>query len=140
MQVVLYYSCVYFTKMSIVAFLFRLVGKTSHKTRTVLYCTAVFYTLLYAASVLMFSLECSPVSAVWSILLKLDPGTKCLDTTRIISVVGIFYAVGDVWLLVLPIPKICSLKLPWALKLGLLFVMSLGASACVGAIIKVVYL
>jgi hypothetical protein len=88
----------------------------------------------------MFSLECSPVPAVWSILIKLEPGTKCLDTTRIISVIGILYAAGDVWLLVLPIPKFCSLKLPWISKLGLLFIMSLGASACVGSVIKVVYL
>jgi hypothetical protein len=126
--------------MSIVAFLYRLVRETPTYLTTTLHATSAFYTLLYIASVLSYSFVCNPISANWSILIRIQPTTHCLDFNNIILIPAILYVVGDFWLLLLPLPTIWHLKLRRGSKYGVLFVLSLGILACVGAIMKVIYL
>jgi len=137
-EIITYYTAVFFTKLSIVAFLYRMIQQAFTPMRMLLHVTAVFYTVLYIISVLFYTLSCQPISAIWTIALRIQPTTHCWNIDRLITAVGWIYAAGDIWLLMLPMPQIWGLKVPLKNKLGIIFIMSFGLIACVGSVVKVV--
>jgi hypothetical protein len=126
--------------MSILFFIYRLFRGTSKSLGRLIAATGIFYTLLLIVSIFTYFFVCNPPEASWSISRRIQPDVKCLDFRSLILSLGIVYAIGDVWLLLLPLRRIWQLQLPVRSRAGLIFVLSLGSGACVGAILKCVFI
>jgi hypothetical protein len=135
--IVLYFFAVYFIKMSIVAFLYRLFGTISKSMKLLLVFTAVFYSLLLVSSVFAYVFSCFPVAASWEILVRFLPSTHCVNIYAMMVSLACVQLAGDCWLLILPIPLIWRLKLSLPRRIGFGCIMSIGAFACLGAFFKV---
>jgi hypothetical protein len=137
--VVIYYVAVYFTKISIVFFLARLFSPMNTLKKWLIYGTFAFYTVLVVVSILIFVFACRPISAGWDLAVRVQH-YQYLDLEAVVLSMGVTYAIGDVWLLVLPIHQVLQLKMSPRKKASVIIVFAFGAIACAGAVLKCAYI
>lgn len=133
--VLLYYVSIYFVRISIAAFHYRLVGGTSSRQRKIIKITGVILTLVFIAATLTYSFSCTPIAAIWDMDIRLS-SFKQLNISAIVLFYSICYTILDIWLLALPIHIVWSLQLPLETKVKVTCIFFLGGVACVGSIIK----
>ena len=130
---------IFIIRLSITAFLYRLMASASKIKRILLHLTVILLTLELVIQVFAFVFAYNPISAGWDMNVRLE-GYSHVNITLEVLILSIIYLVTDVWLLVLPLHTIWTLQLPLQTRIGVTWVFVFGGVACAGAIMKAVYI
>lgn len=130
---------IFVIRLSITAFLYRLMAAASKIKRILLHFTVVLLTLELIVQVFAFVFAYKPIAAGWDMRVRLA-GYSHLNITLEVFILSIIYLVTDVWLLILPLHTIWTLQLPLQTRIGVTWVFLFGGVACAGAIMKAVYI
>jgi hypothetical protein len=103
----------------------------------ILNMTMVVYLVFSILFTALYFFSCKPISAAWDLDVRVY-GYYYIDATALIQSVSGLYAVGDIWLLILPIWTVIHLKFNWQKKVGLVFVFAIGGIACAASVLKFV--
>ncbi|KAB8226401.1 hypothetical protein BDV33DRAFT_226894 [Aspergillus novoparasiticus] len=124
---------VWFVKTAILLFYLRLNPEKRFRQMTFAIMGFVaFYSLL---SILIFTLGCNPVQAMWDVTIK---DAKCVDQFAFVYANAAFNVFSDLVTLILPI-KICwSLQTSLRQRMLLMVVFGTGSFCCVVAILRIV--
>jgi hypothetical protein len=136
--VLLYFFAICFIRLSITAFLYRLVGVASPTKRLLLHLTVALLLMELIVQVCAYAFSCQPISAVWDMDVRLASFTA-INVPLEKFILGVIYFVTDVWLLLLPIQTIWALQMPLRARIGATCIFIFGAVACTGAIVKTTY-
>ncbi|KAL4890281.1 hypothetical protein BDV59DRAFT_204466 [Aspergillus ambiguus] len=125
---------VWFVKTAILVFYLRL--SPERKFRSLTYAIMVFVAAYSLLSILLFTIGCIPVRAMWDITLM--DQAKCIDQLSFVYANAAFNIFSDLATLILPI-KICwTLQASLRQRTLLLILFVMGSFACVVAIIRIV--
>lgn len=116
--------CFYFTSLSLVRIsvvLLCIRSITYPAFRRVAWGLLIYVAVLNIATFIMAVVVCTPVQKFWDLTLE---GT-CLPNTYQWSL-AVFNVAGDVFVVVLPLPILLTLKVSRRLKMGLFFLFSVG--------------
>lgn len=117
----IFYKCsINLTKASILLLYLRLFVQKPF--RLLCWILLGFVTAYGIATTLASTFQCNPIPRAWN---KALPG-KCLNTTIFWYTNAGFSILGDIIILVIPMPVIYSLKLRLNQKISLMFVFALG--------------
>jgi hypothetical protein len=128
-----------FTKLSIIAFYYRLAGPMDSRTYRILGPLVVWCISLTVTSMFLNIFGFSPVQAGWDLNLKLHKFTA-LPANRLWVALSALYTVTDVFILVIPLPMLWKLRMRTGKKIKLCFLFSLGAIACIAIAVRTIYL
>ncbi|KAF3933258.1 hypothetical protein ABW19_dt0207995 [Dactylella cylindrospora] len=123
-----------FTKLSIILFIRRLSSGTMWHVCNGFF---VFHVLFGVASSFALAFQCSPVSAAYDLVTKLEHRCDGLVMYYVITSIGV---ASDMAILFLPIPIVLKLQLPIYKKVAVLLLFGLGGLACVFAILRMINL
>ncbi|KAF3187116.1 hypothetical protein TWF788_002694 [Orbilia oligospora] len=136
--IILYYTCVYLTKLSILCLYLRLC-KRENKLRYLssgwllraLTClTLVFITLMFIPCVLVSICRCIPLSTVWSVRSDAKDG-GCINRIVFFLSTSVLHIFADIVIAILPIPLVLKIRGPLIYRISLLGVLMLGLLATI---------
>ena len=110
-------------KVSILCFYLRIFPQRYF--RRIVYATMIGNILYGAAFIFLSIFQCTPISGAWTRWRDSDQ-SECMDENALgwaSAAVNIFF---DATILILPLPKLLKLAMPWERKLRILFVFGLG--------------
>ena len=123
-------------RLSIFA-LYHRIFSTLPKFRRIVVISGCFATVAVLVLTLVYTFSCRPVVFLWD---KTIPNGKCLNGPNIlVAACGVDTATGF-WALILPIPVVQRLHTNTKRKMILLGLFTIGAFACITAIIRVPFL
>ncbi|OAL48415.1 hypothetical protein IQ07DRAFT_571085 [Pyrenochaeta sp. DS3sAY3a] len=130
---ILYVFIISMTKVSLLLLYLRLFPDRSVKLRTqVLLAFTVIYFLLFTFLTIF---QCSPVPHAWRFWDRERPG-KCINVNAMVwSMAGLNIAI-DIGVLVLPLPELRKLSLPFKKKIYLLLIFGIGFFITIVSIIR----
>ncbi|KAF3188865.1 hypothetical protein TWF225_003242 [Orbilia oligospora] len=146
--IILYYACVYLTKLSILCLYLRLCKRENKLRylssgwllRALTWLTLVFITLMFIPCVLVSICRCIPPSNVWSIRSDAkDVG--CINRIVFFLSTSVLHIFADIVIAILPIPLVLKIRGPLIYRISLLGVLMLGllaTIACVGRLVILV--
>lgn len=101
-------------------------------------CCVIAYTLAWAVSTWIVNLTvCTPIAFYYN---RTIPGGHCRNQVISGSISGGLSLLGDILVLVLPIPVILNLKINTRKKTGILGIFFLGVFVCVASVIRIIEL
>ncbi|KAI9733964.1 MAG: hypothetical protein M1834_002621 [Cirrosporium novae-zelandiae] len=106
--------------------------------RKLILSTFAFIGTMTLAFVLATVFQCNPIGAVYDTT-KYSNYT-CFNALSFWYTTAALTLVTDIWVVVMPIPTLLSLKIPRRNKAVLIILLSLGAFACIASIIRMVYI
>ena len=125
LETVAYLLSIGFAKISILLLCFR-VFRSNIRFRQTCYILFVVIAGYGVGSLLAVIFRCRPISAAWS---SPAQGTnRCLSLLKLQVVIGWFNIVTDVALMVLPMPILSGLNMPWQKKAGVVVVFGTGTA------------
>ena len=125
LETVAYLLSIGFAKISILLLCFR-VFRSNVGFRKTCYILFVVIAGYCVGSLLAVIFRCRPISAGWS---SPAQGTnRCLSLLKLQVVIGWFNIVTDVALMILPMPILWGLNMPWQKKAGVVVVFGTGAA------------
>jgi hypothetical protein len=128
-----------FTKLSIIAFYYRLAGPMDSRTYRILGPLVVWCISITITSMFLNIFGFSPVQAGWDLNFKLKPFTA-LPANKLWVGLSALYTVTDVFILAIPLPMLWKLRMQTGQKIKLCLLFSLGAVACIAIAIRTIYL
>lgn len=125
-------------KMSITCFNMRITGLTSKRW---MIAHRVFFAalLMYTLAIFFYSIfQCQPPLATYDAIAagKLADPPKCRSTSEVGTVLSIIHVIMDFCLLTVPIIVLWKIQMHWTTKLRLYFVFSIGATSCIGSVLR----
>ena len=125
LETISYLLSIPLAKLSVLVLCYRLFRSNPWFRRTcyVLFVIIASYGL---TSFLTALFRCSPVGAAWTSPIK--GNSRCLSIVRLQIAVGWINIVTDVALMILPMPVLWSLKMPWQKKAGVFVVFATGGA------------
>ncbi|KAG2416238.1 hypothetical protein HFD88_007431 [Aspergillus terreus] len=125
---------VWFVKTAILVFYLRL--SPEKRFRKLTYAIMIFVAVYSLLSILLFTIGCIPVRAMWDVTLM--DQAKCIDQLSFVYANAAFNIFSDLATLILPI-KICwTLQASMRQRVLLLVLFVMGSFACVVAIVRIV--
>lgn len=110
---------------------------TARGFRIAAYCV-IGYTLAWAVATWIVNLTvCAPIAYYYD---RTIPGGKCRNQAISGSINGGLSLLGDIFVLMLPIPSIWNLKINTRRKMGILGIFMLGVFVCIASTIRIVEL
>ncbi|KAG6999485.1 hypothetical protein G7Y79_00034g069080 [Physcia stellaris] len=136
-DVIVYIVGIAFAKLAVLILLHRIFG-IDKRFRWACYLLGPIIFLWSFITAMTQIFRCRPVKAAWNAEYTLEhpDGYKCLDRILISVTYGWFNIFSDFILLLLPLPMLWKLHLPWQKKLGLLGVFITGGFVCAVSIIR----
>ncbi|PWY91668.1 hypothetical protein BO94DRAFT_583604 [Aspergillus sclerotioniger CBS 115572] len=125
---------IWLVKTSILLFYLRL--SPEKRFRQMTYAIMVFVALYNIISLLVFTLGCLPVQAMWDVTLM--PTAKCVQQLSFVYANAAFNLFSDLITLALPIKLCWSLQTTIKQRVLLMLVLMMGSFACVIAIVRIV--
>ncbi|PYH89193.1 hypothetical protein BO71DRAFT_390114 [Aspergillus ellipticus CBS 707.79] len=125
---------IWLVKTSILLFYLRLSHEKRFRQMT--YAIMIFVAVYNILSLLIFTLGCSPVQAMWDVTLM--PTAKCVDQLAFVYANAAFNLFSDIITLALPIRLCWSLQTTLKQRVLLMLVLMMGSFACVIAIVRIV--
>ncbi|GLA36924.1 hypothetical protein AnigIFM63309_003421 [Aspergillus niger] len=125
---------VWFVKTSILLFYLRL--SPEKRFRQITYAIMAFVAAYSLTSILVFTLGCQPVAAMWDV--SKSAGAKCVDQFSFVYANAAFNVFSDVIILILPIRLCWSLQVSWRQKTMLLMLFILGSFACIVSCVRII--
>jgi hypothetical protein len=137
----LYVTAIFFVKISIIFFVQRLAGPNYRRgLRYTINGFFVFHIAFLVGCVLGWSFQCTPVSAGFSLSLRLHPDTHCKDYEVFYWVTSGIHAISDIAMLALPVWMVAGLPMSWQKKAAVIFMFGLGGLACVCSLVRMAYI
>ncbi|KAK1985718.1 hypothetical protein LZ30DRAFT_355846 [Colletotrichum cereale] len=137
--VLLYVASIFFIRMSITAFLYRLMALGSTTKRILLIITYVLLVLQFIIQTLVYVFAYKPIAANWDFDVRLA-GFTSINISLEFFILTIFNLFVDIWLLFLPIHTIWNMNMGLRARIGILWIFFFGAIACVGAAVRTAYI
>ncbi|RAH48924.1 putative integral membrane protein (Pth11) [Aspergillus brunneoviolaceus CBS 621.78] len=125
---------IWLVKTSILLFFLRL--SPEKRFRQMTYGIMIFVAVYNMISLLVFTLGCIPVQAMWDVTLM--PTARCVDQLAFVYANAAFNLFSDIITLALPIRLCWSLQTTLKQKVLLMMVLMMGSFACVIAIVRIV--
>lgn len=120
-------------KISILMTYVRIFGSSSKIGALLIYMGIAIITIFYLTCLLLSLLWCRPMAKAWYPIL--EGSCHPYDVHLVLGTAsGVFNILTDFFILVLPIPFVCRLKMSFERKVRLLAVFSLGLSSCICSI------
>ena len=111
------------------------------QTKTwLLHITVALLLAEWLVQLLGTSFATQPISAIWNMNVRIAGFKQTINLSLEIFLLTIFCVIMDVWLLLLPISTIWTLKLPLRTRISVTWCFFFGGVACVGAIMKCWYI
>ena len=125
-------------KLSITSFNMRLTGLSS---RNWMYAHWTFFGILVAyiiCALFVPSFSCTPIAAEWDSIATghLDKPPTCIRDPKYTTPLSTVHIVMDFCLLAVPCLVLWKVQMPWATKIRLYFLFSLGAVCCFAAVMR----
>jgi hypothetical protein len=117
---IIYPLCCMFAKLSLIFFYGRL--SSGLRYRIAMWSGAFFIVASMVGLAIATAIPCKPLEVAWNPLIS---GT-CIDRPAAYEATAIVALVADVWLMVLPIPIVIRLQIPWQQKVGLMVMFGIG--------------
>ena len=112
-------------KLSVLLLCYR-IFRSNNRFRRACYFLFIIIAGYALGSLLTALFRCQPVGAAWS---SPAQGTaRCLSLVKLQVIVGWFNIITDVALMVLPMPILWTLRMPWQKKVGVVVVFATGAA------------
>ncbi|KAL9638588.1 MAG: hypothetical protein Q9164_001454 [Protoblastenia rupestris] len=124
--------CITAVKLSIL-FLYRRIFAT-RQFRIVSLAVIILTVAWFIAHIFAHFFQCTPFGYFWD---RTIPGGKCVNHTKLINGLGGANIIGDIIILLLPIPYLWKLQMRAERKVAISFVFLLGGFTCVAAIIRI---
>ncbi|PYI02483.1 hypothetical protein BO78DRAFT_472604 [Aspergillus sclerotiicarbonarius CBS 121057] len=125
---------IWLVKTSILLFYLRL--SPEKRFRQMTYAIMAFVAIYNIISLLVFTLGCLPVQAMWDVTLM--PTAKCVQQLSFVYANAAFNLFSDLITLALPIKLCWSLQTTIKQRILLMLVLMMGSFACVIAIVRIV--
>ncbi|TGZ77228.1 hypothetical protein EX30DRAFT_366883 [Ascodesmis nigricans] len=136
-----YSLSVAFIKFSIIFFVRRISGPLRSRPLNWIIWGNFWYMVLFQIALsFLYSFQCMPAGATWSLAMRFHPQTECINYLPLYYVGATLHAASDLTLLLAPILLILTLHLPLPKKLLVIFLLSLGILACICSLIRMVYI
>lgn len=89
-------------------------------------------------AILLITFECLPATAGFDFVYagKLDKPPKCLSISAVANPLSVVHVVMDFCLLAVPILVLWKVRLPWATKIRLFLLFSVGAVCCLASVMR----
>ncbi|KAK6529448.1 hypothetical protein TWF281_008621 [Arthrobotrys megalospora] len=146
--VIIYYICVYLTKLSILCLYLRLCRSETKlrytssggRLRGLTWLTIILITLMFVPCVLVAIFRCIPPANVWSVTGNAtDNG--CIHRPSFFIATSVLHIVADIIIAILPIPLVMKIRGPLMYRVGLIGVLMLGllaTAACIGRLVVLI--
>ncbi|KAF3208160.1 hypothetical protein TWF679_007800 [Orbilia oligospora] len=136
--IILYYTCVYLTKLSILCLYLRLCKRENKLRylssgwllRALTWLTLVFITLMFIPCVLVSICRCIPLSTVWSVRSDAKDG-GCINRIVFFLSTSVLHIFAGIVIAILPIPLVLKIRGPLIYRISLLGVLMLGLLATI---------
>ncbi|KAM5344384.1 hypothetical protein ACJ41O_012921 [Fusarium nematophilum] len=89
-----------------------------------------------AGLVLVALLQCVPIQATWDPAARMKPGVKCVDSHKFFLGTALPNIVGDLVLVLLPVPQVLRLKITTTQKAFIIFFFLLGGFVVIASIVR----
>lgn len=123
----LYTTSIFFTKLSVLLFIYRLTGPIcSKRMRYALHAFFVFHICFGISTLAMFLFQCLPVKAGYDISTRFHKDTHCKKYYEVFYATSALHALSDIVLIILPLKMVWSLKMPKQKKIAVILVFCLG--------------
>ncbi|KAL4791315.1 hypothetical protein BDV19DRAFT_393178 [Aspergillus venezuelensis] len=134
----IYASSCTLTRISILFFYRRIFSPLEPSLKIALAAGGLF-TLSYPLIVwITMANACKPVSFFWT---RFSGTTgKCININQFFLAAGILNMLNDIFILVLPFPRIIKLQMTIKKKIAICGIMAVGIFVCVASIVRIVYL
>lgn len=120
------YGVVNFAIKTSILLLYRSVFTLNNRRFRIAWYTVLSYSIAFViTSVLGVLLQCSPISYGWQRIYEHTRG-RCVNLKALAVSTAALSTVADVALLILPIPTLLNLRMPYKQKLGLCGIFLLG--------------
>ncbi|OJI99279.1 hypothetical protein ASPVEDRAFT_80895 [Aspergillus versicolor CBS 583.65] len=132
---ILYKLTICFNKLSLLSLYLRLFP--SKTFRTLCYVTIAIIVGGSIGFIFATVFQCIPVYASWH---KQTPGMKCIDNAAFRWSWAAYNTASDIWIFLMPLPRLARLQLDRTRKAGLIVIFSLGLFVCITSIVRMVYI
>ncbi|KIW03797.1 uncharacterized protein PV09_05098 [Verruconis gallopava] len=127
----LYVPCLTFAKYSLLLFYYRM----SHLRwlRVVSVAVMGFITCYSIANIFALIFPCHPIAKTWDVTITEG---SCINRGAVYIVTAVTNIVTDLLLLIIPIPIVWKLQMPFIQKIGLVFIFIVGSLTCITSIVR----
>ncbi|KAI1389371.1 uncharacterized protein F4822DRAFT_198577 [Hypoxylon trugodes] len=122
---------VFSVKVGILLFYWRVFHTKSFRISAI--GVGCFSLMIFISNFFSFALQCTPVASFWEGKIE-----DCIDQNTFYSASAIINVIGDVAVLVLPLPVVWKLNTSRSKKWSLSFLFLLGAFVCVASIFRII--
>lgn len=134
----LYLFCLGLTKVSVIAFYLRIFPQRSFRYMAISCITFIVISTLTFMLVQIF--QCRPIEFTWQGWTSPNRAEKCLDVNILAYAAAGSSILQDIIVLVLPLPFLFKLQTGWRVKLGIMFMFSLGIFVLVTSCVRLRYI
>ncbi|KAK5116997.1 hypothetical protein LTR62_006718 [Meristemomyces frigidus] len=134
-----YFPIVALTKISIILLYLRIFPSSiSTRFRTISYILIGLITAYAVTFTILLGFECTPISYVWKSWDGEHEG-KCLELVSVLFISSALNIIFDIFVMVLPIPKLVKLHVNHSKKVGILITFMLGVFVTACSVIRLLY-
>ncbi|KAL2064699.1 hypothetical protein VTL71DRAFT_3837 [Oculimacula yallundae] len=126
------------TKLSMLVLVYRIAAEGSKTFSKVIIGVMVLITLECVAFVFLVIFQCGNPSTYWT--LSFQPQAQCVSETKNLLAAGINNTIGDLAVVILPIPIIWRLKLPFQQQVIIFLLFGAGLLVTVASVLRTYYL
>lgn len=117
---IIYPLCCMFAKLSLVVFYGRLSNALAYRLAT--WAGAFFIFASMVGLAIATAAPCQPLERAWNPLVE----GSCISRPAAYESTAIMGLLSDIYLIVLPVPIVVRLQIPWQQKIGLLLIFGIG--------------
>lgn len=121
----LYVPMVFVIKIALLTIMLRIFSPDRHKVLTI-YISMTVLLLYYIPALFIKIFFCKPISAYWT---GTEEGGTCMDQRKVIIADSAISIASDLWILVLPVPMLWSLRMSRTKKLRVVGILGAGGLA-----------
>ncbi|PVH81161.1 hypothetical protein DL98DRAFT_174500 [Cadophora sp. DSE1049] len=135
---ILFSAATTLTKLSMLVLVYRIVTESSKKLPKIIIGVMVLIALESVAFLFAVMFQCGNPSTYWT--LSFAPQPECMSETKNLLAAGIINTIGDLVVVILPIPIIWRLQLPIQQQIIIILLFGAGILVTVASVLRTYYL
>lgn len=135
---VLFSAATTFTKLSMLILIYRIVRESSKKLPKIIIGVMVLISLESVAFIFAVMFQCGKPSTYWTLSFAHQP--ECISETKNLLAAGILNTIGDLVVVILPIPIIWRLQLPIQQQIIIILLFGAGILVTIASVLRTYYL
>ncbi|GAB0138928.1 hypothetical protein EsDP_00007148 [Epichloe bromicola] len=138
----LYLSAISLVKLTLLVFYLTIFPSVSTGpwTRRMLWGSIAFNVVLAAACVFLAIFQCNPFSYYWKQFLHDDVTATCIASAPVAWVNASLNVALDLWMIVIPLKEVWSLRLNWKKKAGVITMFLMGTFVTIVSVLRLISL